>query len=424
MQTPQKNSAPQSVRKASKQHKPGTEQKAAQSDNDVLLVIPPLADEEQTTPKRTKKSRKTSNARRNGIHSDIGEMAEYQGQRPNSQHDRIKKTPAKVISDAYAGPTFHQSPAASALPMPSFLSKSVPNNAISTISETAGDTAEVRKEAAKDIEEKRDSTPLDFLFDAARQARGTPSGASPARLLSPQNQSPATTPAARREETDFPFEFEREEPKSVYATPFSQRLAASRTPQSTSEGGQSLTEEERRAKTAALKKALLNPSNDQLGPTFNDSNPFNAKNAPVSTNPPRHASNPSTPYTNGYYPSQNSYFQYGAQNSPTRNFTTAQNNNRPPSSGLRNVYNPMGTAPLSPPPTTMPEQRISTTRSPPVQPPRAALNFGAIYGNSSQTHSRPQSEGSQHGHNSKPSLEQGLDDLRKALNMSYLGQAS
>lgn len=419
MQTPPKNNVPPSGRKSSRHHKSRNEQSAAQSDNDTLLVPPQAGD--QTPSKKNRKSRKASNARRNGVQSDIGEVVDYQAQRSAAQQDRTKKTPAKAISDAYAGPTFHQSPAASVLPMPSFLSKSVPNKAINPTVEPADIPAKAHNEVGKELAEARETTPLDFLFDAARQARGTPNGASPARMLSPQSQSPVVTPSARREENDFPFEFEGEEPKSVYSTPLNQRLAASRTPQSVSEGGRSLTEEERRAKTTALKKALLDPDDAQLGPAFSDSNPFNARNVSTGTVPARHSSNPSTPNANGQYTSQNNYFPYGIQNSPTRNFAT-QASNRPPSSGLRNVYKPAEAATLSPPPTTMPDQRTSTARHPVLQPQRPATNFGAIYG--SPNHTRPQSEGSQERHNSKPSLEQGLDDLRKALNMNFMGQAS
>ena len=417
MQTPQKN-APQSARRSSKQQRPKTEgQQSAQSDNDAYLVAPQEGDQTPSTKKR--QPRKKSNARKNGVQSDVGEMADNQGSRHFSHSERVRQTPAKAVkSDAYAGPTFHQSPAASALPMPSFLSRSVPSSAaISTISETADGSSDAKQEAAKEMEKQRETTPRDWMFDAARQAKGTPNGASPARMLSPRNGTPVASPAARREEADFPFELDGEdEPDPVYTTPLSHRFAASRSPPANPEGGQLLTEEERKAKTAALKKALLksaaNP--ETPAPAFNDGNPFNAKN--VTPTPPRHTSNPSTPtYMNGYNSNQNNhYFQQYAPQSPSRNFTT-QPVNRPQSSGLRNVYDPTRAPPMSPP-ATISEQRISTARSP---PPAKPLNFESIYGQTS----RPSSEGNIYGHNSKPSLEQGLDDLKKALNMDFLGRA-
>lgn len=415
MQTPQKNQ-PHHPRTSSKQHKtqPRSDvQRNVQSDNDAYQTF--AQDGEHTPSRKNKKTRKRSNAKKSGAQSDVGEMGEPPVPRHHSHTQRIKATPVKDLQDqAYAGPTFHQSPAPSALPMPSFYSVSVPNNApISTITETTDGTFDLKPEEKLELEEARETTPLDFLFNAARQARSTPNGIDPARLYSPQSGSPAQrSPAVRDGDTDFPFEFDAVDdsrPKS--STPFSQRLAASKTPKSTSEGGVTLTDEERQAKTAALKKALMPSVNNEakLGPAFNDSNPFNAKNAPTPS-PQRQSSSPSTPsQSNGYPTGPNSqYFAFGS-NSPTRNYTP-QTTSRTASSNLRHVYSPSA-VPMSPP-STAPGQRISTARSP---PPQRQLNFEAIYGGTA----RPQSEGNPVGHNPKPSLEQGLDDLRKALNMNF-----
>lgn len=440
---------PQGARRSSKQQKPRSEQKAAQSDNDAYLIPPQEGD--QTPSRKKRQPRKKSNARKNGVQSDVGEFQEHEpNHRPTLPGPgKPKSTPSKAIkSDAYAGPTFHQSPDASALPMPSFFSKSVPNNAaISTIAETTDGSSDSREKTAHAIEEKRDPTPLDWMFDAARQAKGTPNGASPARMLSPLARSPAPSPGVRREEADFPFELE--DPDQItptYSTPFSQRLAASRTPHSTSEGGQPMTEEERKAKTAALKKALMNnasPGPSPLGSPFRDDNPFNARNAsPGNDFSPRNASNSAIPtYQNGYAGNHNNQYFQQVPPSPNRNLTGGVQPNytsRPPSSSLRNIYDPSsgGAAPMSPPatvpqpagapprsislspPNTAPQTRISTARSP--EQPRRPLNFEAIYGGSSGN--RPSSEGNASGHNSKPSLEQGLDDLKKALNLNFLGR--
>lgn len=421
MQTPQKP-APQAARPSSKSQKPQTEnQISAQSDNDAYLAASREGD--QTPSKKNRKPRKKSNARKNGVQSDVGEVQEQDAYRNVSHSTRPKNTPAKAIkSDAYAGPTFHQSPAASALPMPSFFSKSVPNaTMVDTVVESTDGTSESKQEQHTSLAEKRESTPLDWMFQAARQSRGTPNGTSPARLLSPMSGSPAPSPGPRKEEADFPFELDGvEDDKSTHPTPFSQRLAASRSPQSTSEGGQSLTDEERRAKTAALKKALMDSASPESSASpLKDDNPFNARNLPANNYfPPRHTSNPVTPtYQNGYNGGQNQYFQY-MPTSPNRN-PSVQSSYRPPSSNLRNVYEPAFSVPMSPP-STAPAERVSTARSP--SQPQRQLNFGAIYGGTSGN-SRPQSEGNPVRHNSKPSLEQGLDDLKKALNMEMLRRA-
>jgi len=449
MLTPPKT-APQAGRKSSKQQRPRSEQKAVQSDNDAYLVPPQEGD--QTPSRKKRQPRKKPNARKNGVQSDVGEFQDHDpNHRPSlPASGKPKSTPAKAIkSDAYAGPTFHQSPAASALPMPSFFSKSVPNNAaISTVAETTDGSSDSRQRLGQAIEEKRNPTPLEWMFDAARQAKGTPNGASPARMLSPLARSPAPSPGMRREEADFPFELEGpEQGTPTYSTPFSQRLAASRTPHSTSEGGQSMSEEERKAKTAALKKALMNnasSSPSSLGSPFRDDNPFNARNASSSNDSTqRNTSDPATPVSqNGYVGNHNNQYFQQTLPSPNRNFTGGVQpnyNSRPPSSNLRNVYDPSsgGVVPMSPPttvsqsggapprampmspPNTVSQPRISTARSP--EQSRRPLNFEAIYGGSGGN--RPSSEGNASGHNSKPSLEQGLDDLKKALNMNFFGRA-
>ncbi|KAJ9650634.1 hypothetical protein H2198_010072 [Neophaeococcomyces mojaviensis] len=416
MHTPQKD-VPQSARRSSRHHRLRNNsdvQRNVQSDNDAYQAVAQEGD--QTPSRKNRQPRKKSNAKRNGVQSDVGEAGETMIPRPASHGERPKFTPAKNIkSDAYAGATFQQSPAASALPIPSFYSRSMPNNAtISTIAETTDDSAELKDEDDKQPVAKKELTAIEKMLKAAEDARisqNTPNGASPARFLSPPSGSPASRSPGPRdgEAADFPFELE--DSPSIYSTPLTQRFAAERSPESTSQGGPTMSEAERRAKTAALKQALMKtPGSEDLGPAFNDANPFNARNIqPRPDFTPRHTSNPVTPtYQNGYASGYNQYSPY-QPHSPSRN-ASAQTNSRPTSSSLRNIYDP-NNAPLSPPQTDT-TQRISTTR--PTPPLARTHNFGAIYGQTS----RPASEGiSGAYHNSKPSLEKGLDDLRKALNV-------
>jgi len=386
-----------------------------QSDNDAYQAIPREGD--QTPSRKNRKPRTKPNAKRSGIQSDIGEAGETTSQRPASQGDRTRSTPAKNIQhDAYAGATFQQSPAPSALPIPTFYSKSMPNNAaISTIAETTDISAELKNEGGNEGFAKKELSTIEMMLKAAEDARRsqhTLNGASPARFLSPPSGSPANrSPAPREGEADFPFELE--DGPSVYSTPLTQRFTAERTPRSTSQGGQPLSEEERQAKTAALKQVLIkSTSPEQSTPSFNDANPFNARNIQPSQGFPRHTSNPATPtYQNGYTSGHNQYFPYQPP-TPNRN-TSGQIQARPGSSSLRNAYEP-SPAPLSPPPTDT-ARRFSTAQATP--PPSRPHNFGAIYGQPS----RPASQGvSDSYHSSKPSLEKGLDDLRKALNVGGL----
>ena len=103
----------------------------------------------------------------------------------NNVPNKAKATPIKA-QQAYAGPTFHHSPAPSALPIPSFYSKSVPNVSTTRPPEVANDSGAPRagEPLAKDqyashgnedeVRVERETTPLDFLFEAAKKAKGPP----------------------------------------------------------------------------------------------------------------------------------------------------------------------------------------------------------------------------------------------------------
>lgn len=93
---------------------------------------------------------------------------------------RSTETPSK----AYAGPTFHASPAASSLPLPKFYSKSVPNvdktKSLKTMMEQEDPDSSSGSEespAVKDSQhainlEARVESPLDIFFRADREAKG------------------------------------------------------------------------------------------------------------------------------------------------------------------------------------------------------------------------------------------------------------
>lgn len=442
--TPQKV-APASTKKSAKTQKKNDALKVAQSETEGYSDM--VQDGDKTPSRKHRKHRKASNARKNGVQSDAGEfLNDSDGRRPSAHPPKHKMTPAKSIkSDAYAGPTFHQSPAASAIPLPSFMARSLPN--------TSGMPENIppsRPETSQTQDKPRESTPLDWMFDAAR-TKSTPTVNNQMRVVS-QTASPAPSPGQRKEEADFPFELDGDEDaKTAYTTPLAQRFMAAKTPQSSAEGsGPALTDQERQAKTAALKMALMNPvgvagppsastPDQKLASPFHE-NPFNARNpTPARPSPPaRHVSNPNSPYQNVNYNNYNSYNNYNTYNnaynqqnqqymnqygaSPSRNYNN-QSNSRPPSSSLRNIYSPQPTgAPLSPPPSVA-DPRISTTRSPPPQRQlQYSSTFGAIYGQQ-----RPSSEGTtttstNPTQDQKPSLERGLDDLRKVLNLTSLGQ--
>ncbi|OQV05834.1 hypothetical protein CLAIMM_10500 isoform 2 [Cladophialophora immunda] len=239
--------------------------------------------------------------------------SQTEGKHGNNQQEKVKPTPTPMKPAAYAGSAFQQSPAPSALPLPSFYSKSLPTTSFMpqqapTSEDTSSHDSSVTP--GEESPSKRESTPCDFLFEAARQARATPRGESPATRsgnLSVANGSPASqSPAPREGDPMFPFELEGANPGedgSSFATPYKDRIEALRSTKSTSTGGKSMDENERKAKSEALKKLLMKSSGRESsidGESVTDSNPFNAR-APYSAGPPlpqaqvRSSSNPGTP---------------------------------------------------------------------------------------------------------------------------------
>lgn len=284
----------------------------------------------------------------------------------NNIPHKAKATPIKA-QQAYAGPTFHHSPAPSALPIPSFYSKSVPN--VSTIrppeaANNSGAPQEAEMNARSHLspqkpesetQRERESTPLDFLFEAAKKAKGTPRGESPdvRSVHMPGYESPySRSPAPREGDQLFPFELESgmNTPGGIapaFATPYKDRMDALRSTSSSVGAASDLSEAEARAKSEALKKFMnLTPRATSVSADAPDpNNPFEARAPqPRTLHQPvlqyRHHSGPSTPVSglqNGAGPGQ--YFPnmppgpYSGQN-------YASPMHRPASSHLRHMYHP------------------------------------------------------------------------------------
>ncbi|KAG0156661.1 hypothetical protein PDIDSM_3842 [Penicillium digitatum] len=236
--------------------------------------------------------------------------APHSGNHSNGCNSSLRHTPTHPAvtspqtkpSEAYAGPTFHASPAPSALPMPSFFSKSgLDANLIPPI-ETDSDDAEG---------EEHKPSPLDFLFKAAVQARDQKSTSSPEVnkvLLSPQ-----TEPRAVRLNRDGVFSFEMGNSEysrnsqigPSFAPSYQDRMNALRpsaTPQSSD-----MSEEERRIKTEELKHLLLNPppqkppSSAYASPDYTGSFGPRPSNVPPYATPMRTSSGPQLTMSHGSF---------------------------------------------------------------------------------------------------------------------------
>lgn len=282
---------------------------------------------------------------------------------PNSARpSQLQGTP---IKQAYAGPTFHSSPAPSALPLPSFYSKSMPSISSpqtpsiveeSEVHRVTSGPSESGRDTQVENEQQRESTPLDFLFEAARQARDTPRAESPANRsanLSALEDSPLSRSPAPREggETVFPFELDGNGATvnsigPAFATPYKERISALRSSSaSPSTSAPDLDDEDRRTKTEALKKLLMmnaqasqqrQPSAASYGSDAN--NPFHARAPELrSRNSARHRSGPSTPIPPFNASGPHQYFP-GSTTTTHEPRTTGSPMHRPASSHLRHQY--------------------------------------------------------------------------------------
>ncbi|KAI9742026.1 MAG: hypothetical protein M1834_000415 [Cirrosporium novae-zelandiae] len=203
----------------------------------------------------------------------------------SNKSGRRKTTP---ISTAYAGPSFHASPAPSTLPIPKLLSKSVPEGisnlpiSYSPEQESSESTSSSPIPTSPPLvhdNKSRESTPLDFLFQQAREAKAKEAnrtspqpqhtsrealhGSSPESINIPSHSlgSPIHSPSGGG---IFAFEMDSAQPRPgtigpSFATPYQQRLQAVRPNKESSKMSTSgFTDEEScKAKTEALKKQLF-----------------------------------------------------------------------------------------------------------------------------------------------------------------------
>ncbi|KAJ5855690.1 uncharacterized protein N7529_009634 [Penicillium soppii] len=230
----------------------------------------------QQTSRSMKKSRdnRASPATHNGYysngHQNNGYANGYQNGYRNAPNHASVTSPQMKESAAYAGPTFHASPAPSSLPMPKFLPKSAPDADLVPPLETDSDSADLspseqettpsrrRSRISNVNQEPQPTTALDFMFQAAKKAkeRNSTSSTDVSRIRSPQ-----TEPVARHNSGGMgtvDMDNSRYSPIGPsFATSYQDRMAALRpssVPQSTE-----ISDAERKAKTEQLKDLLLNP---------------------------------------------------------------------------------------------------------------------------------------------------------------------
>ncbi len=287
---------------------------------------------------------------------------------------RGNETPVK----AYAGPTFHASPAASSLPMPKFFSKSMPN-----VDKTSSLKSMMEQEAPETASESegspfrentqpvhnhgtREASPLDIFFRADEKAKAKARPLQESAVKSSDGQSILTaspsglqTPNRHhsRHPTDgsvggmFPLEMDGAAPDVASNSTISGNGSHHYEPAihtSSSMAEPDLTEEQRRAKTAALKQLLYStrtplPHNGSAGqrpPSSSlrqeltmPSSPGVLDPPPVPSTPtPSRVQNPHMSSRTQHHP--NGYVSPYSQFTPTR--AQSQGSNTTPTSDIGN----------------------------------------------------------------------------------------
>ena len=184
---------------------------------------------------------------------------------------RPNETPVK----AYAGPTFHASPAASSLPIPKFLSKSVPNvdrtsSLKSRVEQEAHDTTSESDsspflENSRPIQDRqaREDSPLDIFFQADREAKAKAQAQSESLAVSNSLRSGLANDVRHhsRKPTDsslggmFPLEMDSAVPETSDNKIDNEPI----TPAPKAMTRADHRDEQRKAQTSELKKLLYSP---------------------------------------------------------------------------------------------------------------------------------------------------------------------
>ncbi|KAF8851128.1 hypothetical protein BDZ45DRAFT_156940 [Acephala macrosclerotiorum] len=277
--------------------------------------------------------------------------------------------PAKPMNTpsttAYAGPTFHASPAPSALPIPSFYSKSVPDSPGAKGLKSLRGAPTPPHAAPTANQFQKEESPLDIFFKADREEKARAQSANQAAgaagpfqppLESPRNSRTPPTPSSQAQPRQasgnrmsaggiFAMELDGEREAGTpygpaFSTPYSERINAARNNQPNRPleqpklGTQKSTERSEALKAYLFSGAsLLSPKPEEAShstsPAAFTTNGY--QSPPAIPSGPRSAGLPQRPSYNGYQYSPDPKHQSNTSRIPGR------------LSGLRQEVNPTKT---------------------------------------------------------------------------------
>lgn len=272
---------------------------------------------------------------------------------------------------AYAGPTFHASPAPSALPLPSFYSKSVPESPSIKVSDpradegnsSAGDSPTPAIVKPLVPEPRREESPLDFFFNADRQEKARARNANSASLpFQSPTDSPTngyTTPLQNAQSRSRSSHFSGGSASSMFAmeldgtpgkpygpafsTPYNERINAARSTPSPLSSPPSITAEQQKTtdRSEALKSFLFSGQSPASSNRRSNEVPYSGQKPPTPSHNGQRATLPA-PSNNAYGSPQSRHTTFPFINDGIGG-TAGGMRNTPRSSGLRQEVTPTKT---------------------------------------------------------------------------------
>lgn len=253
------------------------------------------------------------------------------GHRYASSHSNMN-TPQQAKNGYYAGPTFHASPAAKDLPMPTtFLSKSVPASDPPPAVDSDNDPVDIgpdlvstpSKPKARSPHNEHERITVDFLFKTARESR-TCKDQSSQDISTPLSQRKAESPAGGIFQLDMD-DSELRSPVNgdTLGSSYRNSMNELRSASSPSRPAEYRNEGPPRAKSDALLKTLLSNSRSQPSPPSTSSlardqasvngngRHLPTSNVPHFATPLRTASGPPAPASSNNLPHEQSRLTFG-----------------------------------------------------------------------------------------------------------------
>ena len=370
--------------------------------------------------------------------------------------NRTTATPLK----AYAGPTFHSSPAASSLPIPKFFSKSVPN-----VDKTTNMKAMVEQDTAETTSESdgspflenlqsspshrgREESPLDIFFRADREAKAKyrTESATNNSVRDPSNTGGSAIPNGPRHHsrhpTDtsvggvFPLEMDGAALKSLTGLASTPIATNTSTDQVATNSAPVLAEadeeeERRKAQTLALKKLLYSQPQSPASPSSRSGTAISGIG--MSNTPPAKSRNGTPERNQSFTPDRKTNTQPEGKAHDERHaalLALAQKQisprgvQRPPTSNLRKEFtmpkSPGSANAAEPPATPTPLRSRNAPTAPIPKVLQDAYNSHITHAHSSASPQGGPDYSSRESANAR-SIE---DDLRRILKIDIFGSDS